>query len=135
MTLPMGATRPPVPAELMGYDVNQYEAPVVIAHLTDAEVDALRRNNNVGLVEEDMPCYAYAGPFDHLVVENQPSPLAETIPAGVQQVNAPQAWGYSQGKGIHVAVVDTGIDFNHPDIQPNYVGGVSFVPGTPTPRR
>ena len=133
MTLPMGTTRPPVPAELMGYDVNQYELPVVIAHLTDAEVDALRRNNNVGLVEEDMPCYAYAGPFDHLVVENQPSPLAETIPAGVQQVNAPQAWGYSQGKGIRVAVVDTGIDFNHPDIQPNYVGGVSFVPGTPTP--
>ena len=31
-------------------------------------------------------------PFAHLAVEDQPSPLAETIPTGVQQVNAPQAW-------------------------------------------
>nr|WP_276540164.1 S8 family peptidase [Bradyrhizobium elkanii] len=31
------------------------------------------------------------------------------------------------------AVVDTGIDFNHPDLKINFVGGATFVPGTSTP--
>ena len=132
-TLPMGAARPPFEPHLVGYDVNQYEVPIVTAQLTEGEITALRQNDNVAMVEDDAPCYALEGPFAHLAVENQPSPLAETIPTGVQQVNAPQAWGYSQGKGIRVAVVDTGIDFNHPDIKPNYVGGASFVPGAATP--
>src|SRR5262249_47246734 len=58
---------------------------------------------------------------------------AETIPSGVAQIKAPAAWGNSRGKGIRVGVVDTGIDFNHPDLKPNYVGGASFVPGVPSP--
>jgi subtilisin len=132
-TLPLGAARPPLEPQLVGYDVNQYEAPIVTAQLTEGEINALRQNDNVARVEDDAPCYALEGAFGRLAVENQPSPLAETIPTGVQQVNAPQAWGYSQGKGIRVAVVDTGIDFKHPDLQPNYVGGASFVPGTATP--
>lgn len=132
-TLSVGAARPPLEPHLVGYDVNQYESPIVTAQLTEGEINALRQNDNVAMVEEDAPCYALSEPFAHLAVENQPSPLAETIPTGVQQVNAPQAWGYSQGKGIRVAVVDTGIDFKHPDLKPNYVGGASFVPGAATP--
>ena len=137
-TLPMGAARPLLEPQLVGYDVNQYEVPIVTAQLTEGEINALRQNDNVATVEDDAPCYAlegsaFEGAFGHLAVQNQPSPLAETIPANVQQVNAPQAWGFSQGKGIRVAVVDTGIDFTHPDLRPNYVGGASFVPGAATP--
>lgn len=132
-TLAMGAARPPIEEHVMGYDVNQYEAPIVNAQLTDGEINALRGNHNVAHVEDDAPCYAVGGPFHHLEVENQPSVQAETIPVGVAQVRAPAAWGNSMGKGIRVGVVDTGIDFNHPDLKPNYVGGVSFVPGAPTP--
>jgi subtilisin len=133
MTLRMGAPRTSLEPHLVGYDVNQYEVPIVTAQLTEGEIITLRQNDNVAMVEDDAPCYALEGAFGHLAVENQPSPLAETIPANVQQVNAPQAWGYSQGKDIRVAVVDTGIDFKHPDLQPNYVSGVSFVPGVATP--
>ncbi|MFC7371463.1 S8 family serine peptidase [Fictibacillus iocasae] len=35
------------------------------------------------------------------------------------------------GKDIVVAVVDTGIDYNHPDLKANYAYGKSFVPGFP----
>lgn len=132
-TLGIGAGRPVVEEQLVCYDVNQYEAPIVSAQLTDDEIAALRKNGNVALIEEDAPCYALGGPLQHLQIEDQPSVQAETIPAGVAQVKAPAAWGNSQGKGIRVGVVDTGIDFNHPDLKPNYVGGVSFVPGAPTP--
>src|SRR5262245_37953339 len=122
-----GASLPPgLPAEMVGYDVNQYEAPIVTAHLTDAELDALKKNPNVEAVENDWPVYALQ---QSLVVEGQPSPQAETIPVGVAQIKAPLAWDCSRGKGVKVAVVDTGIDNTHPDLAPNYKGGVSFVPG------
>src|SRR5699024_3554204 len=31
------------------------------------------------------------------------------------------------GKGVKVAVIDTGIDYHHPDLQKNYVGGYDVV--------
>ncbi|MDD5629022.1 MAG: S8 family peptidase [Elusimicrobia bacterium] len=46
----------------------------------------------------------------------------EELPWGVQRVNAPAAWAKTQGAGVRVAVVDTGIDFNHPDLKANYAG-------------
>ncbi|AYG64448.1 S8 family peptidase [Rhizobium jaguaris] len=132
-SLPIGAGRPVLEDEAVGYDVNQYEAPIVSAKLLKSEMDVLRKNANVANVEEDAPCYAIGSALQHLQIENQPAVMAETIPVGVAQILAPAAWGNSQGKGIRVGVVDTGIDFNHPDLKTNYGGGMSFVPGAPTP--
>ncbi len=52
--------------------------------------------------------------------------LKESVPL----VGAPEAWsaGYD-GKGVKVAVLDTGIDVNHPDLVNQIVGTRSFVPG------
>ena len=133
-TLAMGAGRPATEAQVIGYDVNRYEAPIVSAQLTESEIEALRSNGNVARVEDDTPCYAAGyGPYRHLQY-CEPWPLTtETIPDGVKQVKAPAAWSTSKGKGIRVAVLDTGIDFNHPDLKSNYVDGVSFVKGAPKP--
>jgi subtilisin len=111
---------------MIGYDVNQYEAPIVVASLTDAEIITLRGNPNVATVEDDGLCYALKEDF---VIEGQPSPQAETVPAGIAQIKAPAAWDATRGKGIKVAVLDTGIDHTHPDLAANFRGGVSFVPG------
>ncbi|WP_236063962.1 S8 family peptidase [Streptomyces poriferorum] len=48
----------------------------------------------------------------------------------VPQIGAPAAWaeGYD-GKGVKVAVLDTGIDPEHPDLKDRIVGSKSFVPG------
>ena len=125
VTVPSG-----MPEEMVGYDVNLYEAPIVMAHLTAKEIAALKRNKNIAAVEDDGYCYAVDGSNDlrHMVIEDQPSVQAETIPAGVHQIKAPAAWGCSRGKAIKVGICDTGIDFNHPDIKPNYRFGTSFVP-------
>ncbi len=120
-----------LPQEEVGFDINQYEAPIVTVSLTDKEISELKKNPNIETVENDGQVYALQmGPrVETLLVEGQPSVLAETVPAGVAQIKAPAAWDCSRGKGIRVAVLDTGIDGTHPDLTANFKGGVSFVPG------
>ncbi|TCP59096.1 subtilase family protein [Tumebacillus sp. BK434] len=49
--------------------------------------------------------------------------------------NLPGGTGKSvDGKDIVIAVVDTGIDYTHPDLKKNYLYGKSFVPGVTDPR-
>ena len=38
---------------------------------------------------------------------------------GPVQIGAPTAWQKSTGKGVKVAVVDSGVDVDHPDLKPN----------------
>jgi subtilisin len=110
----------------IGLDVDLYEAPIVAVSLTNSEIATLRNNPNVAMIEEDGLCYALP---NGLSFEGQPTLTAETVPVGVQQVKAPSAWGCSRGRGIKVAVLDTGIDWTHPDLAANVKGAVSFVPG------
>ena len=67
----------------IGYDVNRYEAPILMANLKD--------DDDVVSVEPDGKMYAI-----DLVPENGPNPLAQTIPNGITQIKAPDAWPSSQ---------------------------------------
>lgn len=122
-----------VPARAMGalptgapvvYDINEYRAPVLIADLSEDQVAALESADDVASVEDDGPIYAF-GPA--LAVEGAPSLDEETIPSGVNLIKGPPAWPCSEGKAIKVAVLDSGIDYTHPDLGINYRGGESFV--------
>ncbi|WP_449540408.1 S8 family peptidase [Ferdinandcohnia sp. Marseille-Q9671] len=49
-------------------------------------------------------------------------------PEGVQLIQAPDMWESSgQGEGIVVAVIDTGIDTNHPDLSDRIIAGRNFT--------
>src|SRR3954454_9723954 len=48
---------------------------------------------------------------------------------GLTQIKAPGAWARgARGAGATIAVIDTGADLAHPDLQANLVPGADFVP-------
>jgi serine protease len=51
---------------------------------------------------------------------------------GPQQIHAEQAWATSTGAGAVIAVVDTGVDLGHEDLQGKLVPGATFIACNPS---
>jgi subtilisin len=85
--------------------------PAVSARLDEKALAKLKQNPQVAYIEEDAIMHVDA----------------QTTPWGINKINAPTAWGTSRGAGVHVAILDTGIDYDHPDLDDNIDGGVYFV--------
>lgn len=60
-----------------------------------------------------------------------PKNSEEQIPLALQLTGVPEAWPITQGEGVRVALLSTGIDRAHPDL-PAVVAGRSFVSGDAT---
>jgi len=96
--------------------------PAIAVSLPEQAINALKNNPNVAYVEQDAEVYITKRPVPPVV---QPS---ESLPWGVDRVDAELAhYAYYTGSGVKVAVIDTGIDYTHPDLAANYQGGYDFV--------
>ncbi|WP_307794930.1 S8 family peptidase [Alkalihalobacillus sp. BA299] len=62
-----------------------------------------------------------------LTIEQEIDSKISEIPYGVGMINAPKVWNQSKGKGIVVAVLDTGCDPKHPDLKGRIIGGRNFT--------
>ncbi len=49
------------------------------------------------------------------------------VPKGVEMIQATKIWDQTKGKGITVAVLDTGCDTTHSDLKERIVGGRNFT--------
>lgn len=55
--------------------------------------------------------------------------VASEVPEGVELVGAPSFWDKGiYGEGVVVAILDTGIQTNHPDLAGQVIGGKNFTP-------
>ena len=48
-------------------------------------------------------------------------------------IDAPEAWALSTGAPVRVAVIDSGVDYAHPDLAGQYLGGYDFFNGDADP--
>jgi subtilisin family serine protease len=62
-----------------------------------------------------------------LRVEHTLAALAETVDWGLSLLGVPEAWRISRGDGVTVAVLDTGIDEDHPDFGEAVVAARDFT--------
>ena len=93
--------------------------------LTQTERERILADNDIALVdfEDRKIAIEQANPGDN--------PAFDLI--GLTQLrNDPQFAGID-GSGFSVAVIDTGVDIDHPAIAPNYVAGYDFIDGDNNP--
>jgi subtilisin len=88
--------------------------PAVCARLPEAAIANLQRRPDVAYIEDDVRMS---------IVQTSD----QTIAWGVDRIDADQVWGSNTGAGVNVAIIDTGIDYDHPDLQANVRGGVYFA--------
>lgn len=55
------------------------------------------------------------------------------IPWGVRHIQAPEAWSRTTGHRIRVGVIDTGIDYRHPDLRHSIDRGINLIYRTVAP--
>lgn len=100
--------------------------PVISADLSPQAVRALKENPNIAKVEEVS--------YYHFM---------EEIPWGVDKIRADEVWKLKQcsgltcdsitGKDVRVAILDTGIDVDHPDLKDNIAWCANATPTSTSP--
>jgi subtilisin family serine protease len=105
------------------------------ADLTDAEAAVLRASDEVLAVRPTVERHLLDR--DDVAAKStssSPYESAQIVPWGVDAIHARSVWPVSRGAAINVAVLDTGIDYTHPDLQANYAGGANIIGNSADPK-
>ncbi|HUP48804.1 MAG TPA: S8 family serine peptidase [Thermoanaerobaculia bacterium] len=96
------------------------------ADLTESEVAALRLSPGVRYVEPvaERRILGFPGAPATDASRNVDG---QTIPAGVDTVRAREVWAVTRGEAANVVVIDTGVDYRHPDLASVWAGGFNAI--------
>ncbi len=117
-----------------------------VVSLSRQRIDALKANPAVLQVEEDAQVFTLChrwwqrchkpSPLPTPLPSPTPSPTpspspspstSQILPWGVNRIDAEQVWSTTTADPIKVAIVDTGVDLDHPDLAANIKGGVNTI--------
>ncbi|NIK79874.1 subtilisin family serine protease [Paenibacillus castaneae] len=87
------------------------------------EQETLERFGGSVWIEQDSKISVHATPQKSVIWEKG----IPGIPWGVNQIKAPQAWSTTTGHRVRVGVIDTGIDFSHPDLRQSVIRGINLL--------
>ncbi|WP_051330871.1 S8 family peptidase [Aneurinibacillus terranovensis] len=89
-----------------------------------AEIENMKNLKNhpcISHIEEDVHIRVHK---THTHAGNQ---VALNVPWNIEVIKAPLVWPKSQGSGIRVGVLDTGIDYTHPALRGRVAGGYNII--------
>lgn len=95
------------------------------ADLTAAEAAKLRTSPGVRYVEKAVERHALGGLAP--ATDASRNPNGQTVPAGIDIVRARDVWSVTRGETVNVAVLDTGVDYRHPDLAGVWAGGFNTL--------
>jgi subtilisin family serine protease len=107
------------------------------ATLSDSEVDTLRKSPEVRWIEPVLERHALGR---IAALSDQITDGQQTTPFGVTMVHAQSVWPVTKGKSLdpskptRVAIIDTGITYDDPELSAAYKGGHNFIDGSDDPR-
>ena len=103
--------------------------PAVVTELKSSAINELKKNGNIKAVEEDAECWMVGEGKEQAkgAGSKPPAQPTQNIEWGIKKISADQAWTSTTDSGVSVAVLDTGIDTNHPDLAANIKGGTNLV--------
>jgi subtilisin len=90
---------------------------------SEKALEAIMKNRDVVRVDDDLVMSAYPKGKGKKPSE----PPSQQTPWGVNRIDAPKVWVSSTGEGVKVAILDTGIDLDHPDLTNNLKGGYNCI--------
>lgn len=94
------------------YHTEAGAAPQIEAkQLSDEEAQAMLLDPQVERIDNDPPVQA----------------AGQTLPWGVDRIDAEKAQSAAQGEGVKVAIIDSGIDLDHPDLAGRVAGGYNVL--------
>lgn len=124
-----------------GHNVREFQTiDFIAADLTDEEASALRKSSDVKFLSPVVPRSLGASDVPvpshlHAPIGNGLYSKSQTVAYGIDLVHARDIWPLTRGNNtVNVAVVDTGIDYNHPDLKDRYQGGYNTFTKTNDPK-
>jgi len=97
-------------------------------HMPPGVEKRLKRKNEILRIDDDLVITAVFDKGKHKPKRRcHPPWRPEKLPWGIQRIHADLVWEVTTGSMIRVAILDSGIDLDHPDLWRNIKGGINTL--------